>query len=197
LIRSLVQVNDLVVVGLRDEKRRHESGTDRSESRGHKRSDHCDTNGRTEQPPVLPFHPWHDFACLPFSCIATASGVDRLNVAASGDAPDDEAFWRLRHEHPGCSYEDLTGDFSPRKLSDFVTVRQLKRLQIYTDLFRVGGLTHEISVGLPAPLTHTKMFLFANGAERGTSASASGRFSNSSGRTSSAVTRPCARGGVR
>ena len=84
-----------------------------------------------------------------------------------GDAPEEEVFWRLRHEHPCCSYEDRTGDFSPRKLSDFVTLQQLKRLQIYTDFFRVGGVAHEIGVGLPAPLTHTKMFLFDNNAERG------------------------------
>jgi DNA-binding CsgD family transcriptional regulator len=90
-----------------------------------------------------------------------------LDVPDDDGAPDDEVFWRLRHEHPGCSYEDRTGDFSPHKLSDFVTVQQLKRLQIYTDFLRVAGVTHEISVGLPAPLTHTKLFLFANGAERG------------------------------
>jgi DNA-binding CsgD family transcriptional regulator len=84
-----------------------------------------------------------------------------------GDAPDEEVFWRLRHEHPCCSYEDRTGDFSPRKLSDFVTLRELKHLQIYTDFFRVAGVTHEIGVGLPAPLTHTKAFIFGNSAESG------------------------------
>jgi DNA-binding CsgD family transcriptional regulator len=76
-------------------------------------------------------------------------------------------YWRLRHEHPTCSYQDRTGDFSPRKLSDFVTMRQLKRLQIYTDLFQVAGTAHHMAVGLPAPMTHTKVFLFDNGAERG------------------------------
>ena len=80
---------------------------------------------------------------------------------------DAEVFWRLRHEHPLCSYEDQTGDFSARKLSDFVTRRELKRLQIYTDWLRPLGIEHVISVGLPAPFTHTKMFLFDNGADRG------------------------------
>jgi DNA-binding CsgD family transcriptional regulator len=84
-----------------------------------------------------------------------------------GDTDDDGAYWRLRHEHPICSYQDRTGDFSPRKLSDFVTMRQLVRLQIYTDFFHVAGTEHELAVGLPAPLTHTKVFLFDNGAERG------------------------------
>jgi len=90
-----------------------------------------------------------------------------LGVPDDGGGADEEVFWRLRHEHPCCSYEDRTGDFSPHKLSDFVTLRQLKRLQIYTDFFRVGGVAHEIGVGLPAPLTHTKVFLFENSAERG------------------------------
>jgi DNA-binding CsgD family transcriptional regulator len=83
------------------------------------------------------------------------------------DTPDGGVYWRLRHEHPTCSYQDRTGDFSPHKLSDFVTMRQLKRLQIYTDFFQVGGIAHHIDVGLPAPLTHTKMFLFDNSADRG------------------------------
>jgi DNA-binding CsgD family transcriptional regulator len=84
-----------------------------------------------------------------------------------GDTAGDGVYWRLRHEHPICSYQDRTGDFSPRKLSDFVTMRQLVRLQIYTDFFHVAGTEHELAVGLPAPLTHTKVFLFDNGAERG------------------------------
>jgi DNA-binding CsgD family transcriptional regulator len=89
-------------------------------------------------------------------------------VPDDGDeAPDDEVFWRLRHEHPVCSYQDRTGDFSPRKLSDFVTMKELNRLQVYTDYLRVSGVAHHFGVGLPAPLTHTKVFLFDNGRERG------------------------------
>jgi DNA-binding CsgD family transcriptional regulator len=89
-------------------------------------------------------------------------------VPDEGDeAADDDVFWQLRHEHPVCSYQDRTGDFSPRKLSDFVTMRQLSRLQIYTDFLRVAGVAHHFGVGLPAPLTHTKVFLFDNSRERG------------------------------
>ena len=84
-----------------------------------------------------------------------------------GDTDDDGVYWRLRHEHPICSYQDRTGDFSPHKLSDFVTMRQLKRLQIYTEFIHVAGTSHELAVGLPSPLTHTKVFLFDNRAERG------------------------------
>src|SRR4030095_8726493 len=60
-----VEVNGLVVVGLRDEKRHHPSATGRSESNGRERSDHGDTHDRSEQMSVLPFHPWHNLAPLP------------------------------------------------------------------------------------------------------------------------------------
>ena len=38
---------------------------------------------------------------------------------------DDESelgtYWRLRHQHPVCHFEDETGDFRARKVSDFVS----------------------------------------------------------------------------
>ena len=90
-----------------------------------------------------------------------------LTVPEVGDEVEEEVFWRLRHEHPACSYQDRSGDFSAHMISDFVTMRQLKRLQIYTDYLRVLDIPHHLAVGLPAPLTHTKMFLFDNGHQRG------------------------------
>jgi DNA-binding CsgD family transcriptional regulator len=102
--------------------------------------------------------------------------VDRrvLTLVGSPEAEEDEpyssenddlaqVYWRLRHQYPTCVYEDETGDFSSRKLSDFITLRELHRLEIYADFFRPEGVEYEIGVGISAPLTHTKMFLFANG----------------------------------
>lgn len=91
---------------------------------------------------------------------------------SDGDGDDDgddrtELYWRLRHQYPTCVYEDETGDFSSRKLSDFLTLRELRRLEIYADFFRPAGIEYEIGVGLPAPLTHTKVFLFTNGSSGG------------------------------
>ena len=95
--------------------------------------------------------------------------VGRRELALVADPePEDggtdytEVFWRLRHQYPTCVYEDETGDFSSRKLSDFITLRELHRQEIYADYFRPSGIEHEIGVGLPAPLTHTKVFMFAN-----------------------------------
>jgi len=82
-------------------------------------------------------------------------------------ADDAESYWRLRHQYPTCVYEDETGDFTSRKLSDFITSRELHRREIYADFFRPSGIEYEIGVGISAPLTHTKVFSFANGARGG------------------------------
>lgn len=71
-----------------------------------------------------------------------------------------DVLWRLRHEHPVCHYQDVTGDFRAFKLSDFVTKRELRRRQIYAELFRPTGLEYQLGVGLDAPLWHTKVFVF-------------------------------------
>jgi DNA-binding CsgD family transcriptional regulator len=95
--------------------------------------------------------------------------VDRRVLAlAAVPEPDDDGtdligvYWRLRHQYPTCVYEDATGDFSSRKLSDFITLRELHRREIYADFFRPSGIEYEIGVGISAPLTHTKVFMFAN-----------------------------------
>jgi hypothetical protein len=53
-------------------------------------------------------------------------------------------------------------------LSDFVTRRQLRRLAIYEEWFRVGGVEYELDVGLPAPPWHTKVFLFQSATQDST-----------------------------
>lgn len=112
------------------------------------------------------------FRVLVGSESATYCELDRIGrrvlmlVDATGadDEADDlfDVYWRLRHQYAPCVYEDRTGDFSAHRLSDFVTLRELRRLEIYTDLFVPSGVEYEIVVGLSSPLTHTKMFLFAN-----------------------------------
>jgi DNA-binding CsgD family transcriptional regulator len=72
-----------------------------------------------------------------------------------------DVYWRLRHEHPVCHYQDVSGDFRALKLSDFLTSRELRRRQIYAEWFRPAHVEHELLVGLDAPLWHTKVFLFA------------------------------------
>ena len=82
------------------------------------------------------------------------------------DGPGAETYFRLRHQHPVCRFEEETGDFRARKLSDFVTRAELRRREIYWEWFRPWGVEYEMGVGLDAPLTHTKVFIFARNGGR-------------------------------
>ena len=76
------------------------------------------------------------------------------------DGSELETYWRLRHQHPACHYEDVTLDFRATKISDFVSRAELRRREIYWEWFRPYGIKHELGVGLDAPLSHTKVFVF-------------------------------------
>ena len=80
--------------------------------------------------------------------------------AVEDDGSELETYWRLRHQHPVCSYEDETGDFRALKLSDFASRKELRRLEIYWEFLRPYGVEYQLSAGLDAPLSHTKVFLF-------------------------------------
>jgi DNA-binding CsgD family transcriptional regulator len=94
--------------------------------------------------------------------------LDRVReiVLWSGEAPGDleepdtPTYWDVRDEHPVCRHHEVTGDFSAVKLSDFLTRSELHRTRIYGEYFRPWGVEYMLSVGLDAPLTHTKVFLF-------------------------------------
>lgn len=86
--------------------------------------------------------------------------------AAAPPLEMERVMWLLVHQSPIVIHHERTGDFSPVKLTDFLTGRQLHRLEIHRDLFRPLGIEHRLVVGLPAPLTHTKCFLFDRGAGR-------------------------------
>jgi DNA-binding CsgD family transcriptional regulator len=87
---------------------------------------------------------------------ARAREIDALQPADT-----EQIFWRLRHQHPVCVHQESTLDFSARKLSDFVTRRQLHGLEIYDEFFRPYETEYELEVGLPAPPSHTKVFLLS------------------------------------
>jgi DNA-binding CsgD family transcriptional regulator len=86
-----------------------------------------------------------------------------------GSQPEAElppSFWPLMHQHPICSHQTRTGDLSAHKLSDFVTLRQWHRLELYTDYFRPYGVEHRLVVGLPAAPSHTKTVFFDRNGKR-------------------------------
>jgi len=76
------------------------------------------------------------------------------------DEPDAPTYWDIREQHPVCHHHEVTGDYHALKLSDFLNRSELHRTSIYWEYFRPWGAEHVMSVGLDAPLTHTKVFLF-------------------------------------
>ena len=83
------------------------------------------------------------------------------------DWPEPEVpYWEIRHEHPACHRHETTGDFSAHRVTDFVTHRQLRRSRVYAQWFRPQGVEHQLTVGLDAPLCHTKVFLFSRSSGR-------------------------------
>lgn len=70
-------------------------------------------------------------------------------------------YWEARHEHPICRYHETTGDWRAYRLSDFVELRRHRSSRIYAEWFRPLRMESLITVGLDAPLTHTKVFLFS------------------------------------
>ena len=78
------------------------------------------------------------------------------------DGDEDElTFWRIVDDHPLCQAQ-RRGRFDALKLSDFHTLRELRRLELHADWFRPVGIEYELEVGIPSPLEHTKTFLFDN-----------------------------------
>jgi DNA-binding CsgD family transcriptional regulator len=69
-------------------------------------------------------------------------------------------YWQIRREHPACAYHERTGDFRALRVSDFMSHRQLLRSRVYREWFKPQGIATEMSAGLDAPMSHTKVFLF-------------------------------------
>jgi DNA-binding CsgD family transcriptional regulator len=69
------------------------------------------------------------------------------------------SYWDIAAEHPVCAYHN-TGDARALKLSDFLTLRELRRTRIYAVWFHPANTEHELDVAIPSPPWHTKTFLF-------------------------------------
>jgi DNA-binding CsgD family transcriptional regulator len=76
------------------------------------------------------------------------------------DGPEDPTYWDIRDKHPVCRHHEVAGEFHALKISDFLTRSELRRTDIYWDWFHPWGVEYQMSVGLNAPLSHTKVFLF-------------------------------------
>jgi DNA-binding CsgD family transcriptional regulator len=106
-------------------------------------------------------------------CFSELDRVRQIDLGWIGEpnpvegSPEPEvSYWEIRHGHPTCHRHETTGDFSAHRVTDFVTHRQLRRSRIYAQWFRPQGVEHQLTVGLDAPLWHTKVFLFSRGPGR-------------------------------
>lgn len=86
------------------------------------------------------------------------------------DGPEEPTYWDVRDQHPVCRHHEVAGEFNALRISDFLTRSELHRTEIYWDWFHPWGVEYQMSVGLDAPLTHTKVFLFNRAGRRDFSA---------------------------
>ena len=85
---------------------------------------------------------------------------DRYVAMRPGDEwQETEAeYWEISNDYPTCHQHD-SGDFRALKLSDFISLRQLRNTRIYALWFRPANIEREISVPIPSPPWHTKTFV--------------------------------------
>ncbi|HET7759684.1 MAG TPA: LuxR C-terminal-related transcriptional regulator [Gaiellaceae bacterium] len=81
-----------------------------------------------------------------------------LRPGDDGDEPE-ATYWEIARDYPTCRKHD-SGDFRAFKLSDFLSLRKLRRSRIYALWFRPAGVEREISIPIPSPPWHTKTFIF-------------------------------------
>jgi DNA-binding CsgD family transcriptional regulator len=80
------------------------------------------------------------------------------------DAPEEQAYWRLRHQHPLCGYRERTNDWTTaHAVSDFVTLREFHCTEIWNELYRDVPVNHWIDIGLRSNGRHTRNFIFTRG----------------------------------
>lgn len=83
-------------------------------------------------------------------------GVEELVV----DQPGDEREWQLLKHHPVCSRRERSGDWTtPHTISDFVALRELRRLPIWRELYQRRGINYWLDMGLPMYRGHSRVFI--------------------------------------
>jgi len=87
-------------------------------------------------------------------------GVDQVRV---GHDEHGERYMRLRHSHPLCSYRERTDDWtSVHTVSDFATLREFHRTEIWNEVLREAGINYWLDAGLPVRHGTTRVFIFTH-----------------------------------
>jgi hypothetical protein len=79
---------------------------------------------------------------------AVVTAVDPADALFDGA---EEVFGTYAHQNPLISAAQRTGNLGVRKFSDFISTRQLHRLDIYDLVYRPIEVEHQIAFTLPAP----------------------------------------------
>jgi DNA-binding CsgD family transcriptional regulator len=88
-----------------------------------------------------------------------------VGIPGDDDVEIEVPYWEIAAEHPVCARHNA-GAFGALKLSDFMTLAQLRRSRVYALWFRPYGVEYELNLLIPSPPWHTKTFLFDRGAGR-------------------------------
>lgn len=75
------------------------------------------------------------------------------------DEPE-EPYWAVVHEHPIHLHRHATGSRAAVKIYDFITPRELRRTQFYSEFIRPWASPFLITIALPAPSGRTRGFCF-------------------------------------
>lgn len=96
----------------------------------------------------------------------TFRGVSTVVTYPVPYAVHDERFWRIVPLHPLCLHQVRTRDLSAAKLTDFLTLRQLRRTEVYREWYGFFGIDRELVAAIPSPPSHKKTFAFHRAAGR-------------------------------
>ncbi len=60
-------------------------------------------------------------------------------------------FERLSHQHPLINHYARTGANRPQKISDFLSLTEFRRLDLYQEFFRDVSISYQMAVTIPSP----------------------------------------------
>jgi ATP/maltotriose-dependent transcriptional regulator MalT len=70
--------------------------------------------------------------------------------AGTINAPQVQTFERLAHQHPLINHYARTRESRPRKVSDFLSLTEFRRLDLYQEFFREVALNYQMAVTIPS-----------------------------------------------
>jgi DNA-binding CsgD family transcriptional regulator len=70
--------------------------------------------------------------------------------AGAINAPQVQTFERLAHQHPLINHYARTRESRPRKVSDFLSLTEFRRLDLYQEFFRVVAVNYQMAVTIPS-----------------------------------------------